>query len=79
MIENNRQNDLIDHLKTTRVGTQVVKFWIATRFIQSIAIKRQVAHFLWKSISNETLKFIETCRIKNLTNYISKAILSLKL
>jgi Alpha-(1,6)-fucosyltransferase N- and catalytic domains len=43
---------------------------IATQQVQTIEIKRRVAHYLWKSISNETLKFIETCRIKNLLDYI---------
>jgi hypothetical protein len=60
LVENNSQNDLIEHLQTTRVGTQVVKFWRATQQIQTIEIKRRVAHYLWKSISNETFKFIET-------------------
>jgi hypothetical protein len=68
--KDNRQNDRINHLKTTRIGTQVNKFWLATRQIQSIETKRQVAHYLWKSLSNETIKFIETCRITNLSNYI---------
>jgi hypothetical protein len=71
LVENNRQNDPIDHLKTTRIGSQVRQFWLATRQVQSIPIKRRVAHFLWKSMSNETLKFIEACRIRNLSNYIS--------
>jgi hypothetical protein len=71
LVENNHQNDPINHLKTTRIGSQVRQFWLATRQVQSILIKRRVAHFLWKSMSNETLKFIETCRIRILSNYIS--------
>ncbi len=70
LVEDNRKNDLIDHLITTRVGTQLKKFWLATRLVQSIPIKRRVAHYLWKSMSNETFKFIETHRIRNLSNYI---------
>jgi hypothetical protein len=70
LVEDNRQNEMIDHLKTTRVGAQVRKFWLATRHLQSIPIKRQVAHYLWKSMTNETLKFIEMHRIQNLSKYI---------
>jgi len=70
LVEDNRKNDRIDHLKTTRVGTQVVKFWIATRQVQSIETKRRVAHYLWASMSKETLQFIQTYRISNLSNYI---------
>ncbi|CAF1401287.1 unnamed protein product [Rotaria magnacalcarata] len=70
LVENNALNNEIDHLKTTRIGTQVRKFWLATRQVQSFEMKRQVAQFLWKSISKETLNFIENCQIKNFTNYI---------
>jgi hypothetical protein len=68
--ENNLENDLIDHLKTTRVGEQLHQFWKATKQVQSMTIKRPVAHYLWKSMSNETFKFIQTYRIQNLSNYI---------
>jgi len=70
LVENNRKNDLIDHLQTTRVGTQLGQFWLATQQVHSIPIKRRVAHYLWKSMSNETFKFIQTYRIRNLSNYI---------
>lgn len=70
LVENNRRNDRITHLKTTRVGTQVSQFWLATRHLQSIPIKRRVAHYLWKSMTYETLEFIKSCRIQNLSNYI---------
>ncbi|CAF3265322.1 unnamed protein product [Rotaria socialis] len=70
LVENNTLNNEIDHLKTTRIGTQVRKFWLATRQVQSFEVKRKVAQFLWKSISKETLNFIENCQIKNFTNYI---------
>ena len=49
LVENNSQNCLIEHLQTTRVGTQVVKFWLAPQQIQTIEIKR---HYSRKSISN---------------------------
>ncbi|CAM2728788.1 unnamed protein product [Rotaria socialis] len=70
LVENNTLNNEIDHLKTTRIGTQVRKFWLATRQVQSFEVKRKVAQFLWKSISKETLNFIENCQIKTFTNYI---------
>jgi hypothetical protein len=70
LVEDNRQNDLVDHLKTTRTGVQTQRYWKATRLLQTMPKKRPVAHYFWKSISKETLKFIETCRIRNLTNYI---------
>jgi hypothetical protein len=68
--ENNRENDQMDHLKTTRFGAQLHQFWNATRQVQSMTIKRQVAHYLWKSMSKETFKFIQKYRIRNLSNYI---------
>ena len=40
MLENNRQNDPTDQLKTTRVGIQLHQFWMAIRQVQSIQIKR---------------------------------------
>jgi hypothetical protein len=70
LTENNRENDRIDHLQTTRIGVQVGKFWRATQAVRSMAIKRLVAHYLWKSMSNETFKFIQTYRIRNLSTYI---------
>ncbi len=56
---------MIDHWKP-----QVRKFWLATRHLQSIPIKHQVAHYLWKSMMNETLKFIAMHWIGNLSKYI---------
>lgn len=70
LVQNHRQNDLVDHIKTTRVGAQVREFWYATRHVQSIPIKRRVAHHLWQSMTNETLQFIAINRIQNLSNYI---------
>ena len=70
LVENSHQNDKIDHLKTTRIGGQVRHFWLATQHLQSIEIKRRVAHYLWKSISNQTFEFIQKCKLKNVSNYI---------
>ena len=70
LVRNNHQNQLIDHLKTTRVGTQIRQFWYATQHVQTIAIKRRVAHYLWRSLTEETLNFIAAHRIGNLSNYI---------
>jgi hypothetical protein len=71
IVDTNRENDRIDHLKTTRTGSQVGKFWIATRgWMQSIQVKRRVAHYLWNSMSKETLKYIQMCKVTNLSDYI---------
>lgn len=70
LTDNNLENQKIDHLKTTRFGAQLGRFWKATRPVQSLAIKRQVAHFLWKSMTNDTLTFIQTHQLHNLSNYI---------
>jgi hypothetical protein len=70
LTENNHENESIDHLQTSRYGTPIDEFWRATKQVQSMGIKRQVAHYLWKSMSNETFKFIQTCIIRNLSNYI---------
>jgi hypothetical protein len=70
-VGDNRQNEMIDHLKSTRIGTQVRKFWLATRYLQSISIKREIVHYLWKSMMNETLKFIAMHRIGHLSKYIA--------
>ena len=65
--ENAAENERIVHLKTTRFGSQLWRFWQATRHVQSMSIKRQVGHYLWKSISNQTFHFIQTHRIENLS------------
>jgi hypothetical protein len=70
LTENNHENESIDHLQISRYGTPIDEFWRATQQVQSIAIKRRVAHYLWKSMSNETFKFIQTYRIRSLSNYI---------
>ena len=70
LTENNLENEKIGHLKTTRFGAQLGRFWKATRPVQSLRIKRQVAHFLWKSMTNETSIFIRTHQLQNLSNYI---------
>ncbi|CAF0889894.1 unnamed protein product [Adineta ricciae] len=68
--DNSRINDQIAHLKTTRIGTQVRRFWIATQPVHSIMLKRQAAHYLWRTMSNETRKFVERYRIGNISNSI---------
>ena len=70
LTENNLKNDQIQHLKTTRTGSQLKKFWQATRYVQSIKIKRRVAHYLWQTMTKETSSFIKKCIISNLSNYI---------
>lgn len=65
-----KYNTRIMHLKTTRIGSQVSKFWYATRSVQTIPVKRHVAHYLWKSLSKQTFTFIQNNRIPNLSNYI---------
>ncbi|CAF1538317.1 unnamed protein product [Rotaria sp. Silwood1] len=68
--EINLKNDQIEHLKTTRTGSQVKTFWVATRHVQSIEIKRRVAHYLWQRMTKETKLFIQKYRISNISNYI---------
>lgn len=68
--ENHADNDRVDHLKTTRFGPQLVTFSRATLSVHNLEMKRHVAHFLWKSISSETLTFIRTHRLQSLSNYI---------
>ncbi|UJR22733.1 hypothetical protein I4U23_025767 [Adineta vaga] len=70
LTDDNHINNRISHLKTTRIGTQLHKLWIAARPVQSLRLKRKVGHYLWRSISNETKKFFQTCQIKKLSNYI---------
>ena len=68
--ENNFENDQIQHLKTTRIGLQIKKFWRATQHVQSIALKRRVAHYLWQTMTKETSVFIKKYIISNMSNYI---------
>ncbi|CAF3404484.1 unnamed protein product [Rotaria sp. Silwood2] len=68
--EISRKNDQIEHLKTTRTGSQVGTFWQATRHLQSIEIKRRVAHYLWQHMTEETSLFIQNHIISNISNYI---------
>jgi hypothetical protein len=70
LVETNLKNDQIDHLKTTRTGSQVKKFWLATQHLQTIEAKRRVAHYLWQTMTEETLLFIQQYGISNISNYI---------
>jgi hypothetical protein len=70
LVENNRENDQIEHLRTTRTGAQVGRFWRATRHVQSIESKRRAAHYFWQTMSNETQSFVQQCRLRNLSNYV---------
>ncbi|CAF2865470.1 unnamed protein product [Rotaria sp. Silwood2] len=70
LTENNRKNDQIEHLKTTRTGSQVRTFWLATQHVQYIEMKRRVAHYLWQRMTEETSLFIQNYRISNISNYI---------
>ncbi|CAF1066341.1 unnamed protein product [Adineta ricciae] len=64
--KNNSENELIDHAQTTRTGNILNRFWIASLKVQSLEKIRYVTHYLWKSLTNETFKFIEEHRIKRL-------------
>ena len=70
LVENNRQNDRIQHLQTTRTGAQASRFWRATGHVQNIESKRPAAHYFWATMSDETQSFVEQCRLGNLSNYI---------
>ena len=71
MVADNRRNQLVEHLKTTRTGPQVILFWKVTREVQNLDLKRRVAHFIWKRMSLATSSFVEQCRLRNLSNYIA--------
>ncbi|CAF1508589.1 unnamed protein product, partial [Didymodactylos carnosus] len=70
--EYDTENDHVPHLKTTREGAQVVKFWRAggnidrirvkqkETPIMSITIKRKVAHYLWRYMTRETYETIKS-------------------
>lgn len=70
LVEDNRENERIQHLRTTRTGIQVSRFWRATGHVQNIESKRRVAHYFWATMSNETQSFVQQCRPGNLSNYI---------
>ena len=71
LVGDNRRNRLVEHLKTTRTGPQIVSFRAATREVQTLDLKRRVAHFLWQRMTAETSSFVEKCRLRNLSNYMA--------
>ena len=60
-----------ESMKTTRTGAQVSSFWGVTREVQTLDLKRRVAHFMWERMSVETSSFVEKCRLKSLSDYIA--------
>ena len=71
IIADDRRNRLVQHLKTTRSEPQIYTFWAATREVQTLDLKRRVAHFLWQRMTAETSSFVEKCRLRNLSNHIA--------
>ena len=70
VIRNDTFNNQTEHLIMTRLNDEMYQFWFAVRFSHSLEMTRPVAQYVWKSISKQTLEFIQQQRIQNLSNYI---------